>query len=253
MSGRRRALRLICVDADARPLFGPYRDGSREGYEPEVGALLAGVLGAELRWVIRPWSEMVHALQAGEGDSILCGQGITEARRQVMDFTRPYAVFDESVAVRAGSEIRSAADLRGRRVGAIAGSTNMALLETFDGAEPVRFDGSSDDVLDEMIAALRAGSIDGVVDDDVALAGLAHESDLEIAFTVATRNRWGIGVAKDRPGLRAELDQALCAIISDGRLESAWTRWIGQLPFPLDRDETQTRTGPTRPPTEACS
>jgi polar amino acid transport system substrate-binding protein len=226
-------LRLICMDADAMPLFGKARDGVRLGYEPSLAELLAGVLGRSLAWVICPWAEFAGALDAGRGDAILCGQGITDERRQRMDFTRPYAIFDESVIVRAGEGIGSAADLAGKRVGAIAGSTNIALAETFVGAELVPFGGATDDVFGEMIDALRAGDVDGVVDDDVALLPLAGDDALEIAFTVATRNAWGLGVAKDRPGWRDELDRALATIIADGRLRAAWSRWMPELAFPL--------------------
>jgi len=226
-------LRLICIDADAPPLFSRARDGVREGYEPAAAALVAAQLGRRVRWVFRPWGEMIDALDAGDGDAIWCGQGITDARRQRVDFTRPYAVFDESVLVRAGAGIRSAADLRGRRVGAIAGSTNMALAETFEGAERVPFSGASDDVFGEMIAALRAGEVDAIVDDDVALVPVADDPDFELAFTVPTRNRWGVAVSKRRPAWRDELDAALGAVIADGRLEAAWRRWMPSLAYPF--------------------
>jgi ABC-type amino acid transport substrate-binding protein len=164
---------------------------------------------------------------------VLCGQGITAARLQLVDFTRPYAVFDESVLVRAESDIAAAGDLRGRRVGAIAGSTNMALADTFVGAQPVSFSGDSDDVFGEMVAALRAGDVDAVVDDDVALVPLAGEHDLAIGFTVATRNRWGIAVSKANVALRAQLDTALERAAGDGGLEAAWTRWMPTLRYPF--------------------
>ena len=226
-------LRVICVAADAPPLFSRSEDGERSGYEPDVAALVAVRLGREVSWVIRPWPEMIPALLAGHGDAILCGQAITEERRRVVDFTSPYAVFDESVLVRAGSAIAGPGDLRGRRVGALANSTNMALAETFDGAITVAFDGTSDDVLGVMIAAVRSGEVDALVDDDVALLPAAAEPGLEIAFTVPTRNAWGMAVAKDRPDLRQALDAALAAAIDDGALAGAWNRLLAPLPFPF--------------------
>ena len=226
-------LRLICIDADAMPLFGKSRDGVREGYEPAAAALVAESLGRPLEWVFRPWVEMVEALDAGEGDAIWCGQGITEERRRRVDFTRPYAVFDESLLVRAGSGLASPAELAGRRIGAIAGSTNMALAETFDGAQRVPFGGESDDVFGEMIDALRAGEVDGIVDDDVALVPLADDPAFEVAFTVPTRNEWGVAVAKARPETRDELDRALGDQIANGRLAACWERWLPELDYPF--------------------
>jgi polar amino acid transport system substrate-binding protein len=227
-------IRFVCIDADAMPLFGKSRAGVREGYEPAAAALVAETLGRPLEWVFKPWVEMVPAIDAGEGDAIWCGQGITDERRERVDFTRPYAVFDESLLVLAGSGIGSAADLTGKRLAAIAGSTNMALAETFEGASPVAFGGESDDVFGEMIGALRAGDVDAVVDDDVAFLAIAEDPDFEIAFTVPTRNEWGVAVPKERPELRDELDGALAEVMRDGRLEACWESWLPGLAYPFE-------------------
>jgi polar amino acid transport system substrate-binding protein len=227
-------LRLVCIDADAMPLFGKSRGGVREGYEPAAAALVADTLGRPLEWVFTPWVEMVPAVDAGAGDAIWCGQGITEERLRRVDFTRPYAVFDESLLVRSGSGIGSPNQLAGKRIGAIAGSTNMALAETFEGAAPVPFGGESDDVFGEMLDALRAGEVDGVVDDDVAFLGLADDPEFEIAFTVPTRNEWGVAVSKARPEMRDLLDSALAEVMRDGRLAACWERWLPGLAYPFD-------------------
>ena len=226
-------VRFVCIDADAMPLFGKSRGGVREGYEPAAAALIAEALGRPLEWVFKPWVEMVDAVDAGEGDAIWCGQTITAERARRVDFTRPYAVFDESLLVRAGTGMRSPEELEGKRIGAIAGSTNMTLAETFEGAELVSFGGESDDVFGEMIEALRAGKVDGIVDDDVAFLVLTEEPDLEIAFTVPTRNEWGVAVSKTRPDMRDELDGALAGVIESGRLAECWERWLPGLSYPF--------------------
>ncbi|MBE8515952.1 transporter substrate-binding domain-containing protein [Amycolatopsis sp. H6(2020)] len=225
-------LRVICADLDARPLFWTEQD-ERLGYEPDVARLLGYVLGRPVRWVYRSWADFVPALDRGDGDVILCGQGITDHRKQFVDFTEPYAVFDESILTRAGSGIAGREQLRGLRVGAIANSTNIALAETFDGVELVPFEGASDDVLGDMVRALVEGEVDAVVDDDVALVPLADRPDLEIAFTVATRNKWGISVGKGADPLREELNEALRAVSGDDRLAAVWRKWLPQLAYPF--------------------
>jgi polar amino acid transport system substrate-binding protein len=57
-----------------------------------------------------------------------------------------------------------------------------------------------------------------------------------VAFTVATRNRWGVAVAKGNHELCIELDAALQEAIADGTLERAWRQWMPDLPFPLHDD-----------------
>lgn len=233
MSG---VLRLACLDAEAPPLFSLWTpETGRTGFEPAVAELIGAELGRTVEWVRVPWADMIPAAQTGRADAVLCGQGITPARQAQVDFTRPYGVFHEGVLVRRGSGITSAAGLVGRRVAAIDGSTNMALVETFDGAVPVGFGSSgSDDVYAEMLAALEAQEVDAVVDDDVVFVPLG-ESDprFELAFTAYTGNRWGIGVAKDRPEMLAELDGALAATIADGRHRAVWEEWLPTLDYPF--------------------
>lgn len=235
-SGPAAPLRLACIDSDAPPLFGLQdpATGRREGFEPAVAELVAAELGRPLEWVVVPWADMLPVVQAGGADAVLCGQGIIPSRQAQVDFTRPYAVFHESVLVRRGDPIRSPEDLRGRKVAAIADSTNMALARTLDGALPVAFGGDSDDVYADMIAALGSGEVDGVVDDDVVFVPLGDSDPrFEVAFTVRTGNRWGIGVSKERPDLRAAIDGALERVIADGRHRAVWEAWLPTLDYPL--------------------
>lgn len=233
-----RVLRLACIDSEALPLFGKSQDGKvRRGYEPDAASLVAERLGAEVEWVMVPWEDMIPAVRRGDADAVWCGQGVTEERAALVDFTRPYAVFNETVIVRADDPARSAAQLDGYRIGAIANSTNMKLAESFSDVEIVSF-GASDDVFGDMIEATRSGEIDGFVDDDVVMIPLGTEDpDFVEAFTVLTGNRWGIGVAPGNDDLRQEINAALEAIIDDGSLEQAWKKWMPLLPFPLQNEQ----------------
>lgn len=229
-----RTLRLACIDSEALPLFAKSPDGvTRDGYEPAAAALVADRIGAEIEWIMLPWEDMIPAVRRGDADAVWCGQGMTDERAALVDFTAPYAVFNETLIVRADDPARSADALAGYRIGAIANSTNMKLAETFPGAELVSF-GASDDVFSDMIEATRSGEIDGFVDDDVVMIPLGKEDpDFVEAFTVLTGNRWGIGVAPGNDALRAEIDAALAAVVADGSLAEVWRRWMQLLPFPL--------------------
>lgn len=225
-------LRLACIDSDAAPLFLLTSDGvHREGYEPDVAAALAKELGRALQWEIMAWDEMIPAVQSGRADAVLCGQGIIPSREEQLNYSHPYAIFDESVLVRAGDPARGPGDFQGRKVAAIAESANMRLVETFPEAIPVPFS-SSDDVFGDMIEAVRNGDVDAMVDDDVVTIPLGDDPDFEIAFTSPTQNRWGIGVSKDNPELLTAINDALLAIIQRGELEEIWNRWMPHLPFP---------------------
>jgi ABC-type amino acid transport substrate-binding protein len=214
----------------APPLFWTEADGVRHGYEPAAAQAVADALGLELRWIFRQWADFERALAEGECDGIWCGSAITPERERRFLYSEPYAVFDEAVVVRVGDAVGAVKDLRRRRVGAIAGSTNLALAATFPGVECVPFDGVSDDVFGDMLRALMIGDVDAVVDDDVAFIGIERtHPGIRVAFTVATRNRWGCAL---RLG-DEELKQALDDGIAEADLAAVWSCWLPSLPYPL--------------------
>jgi polar amino acid transport system substrate-binding protein len=131
--------------------------------------------------------------------------------------------------VRSGDAAAGPGDLAGRRVGAIAGSTNLALAETFPGAVCVAFDGRSDDVFGDMLRALESGEVDAVVDDDVAFIGIERtHPGLRVAFTVPTRNPWGCALRRGDDDLKALLDDGL----ERADLAAVWRRWLPSLDYP---------------------
>jgi len=224
------ALTLCCSDMAAPPLFWTEAGGIRHGYEPAAADAVASALGLELRWVFRQWADFARTLAEGECDGIWCGSAITPEREARWLYTRPYAMFDEAVVVRVGDTIAAENDLRGRRVGAIAGSTNMALAETFPEVECVAFDGVSDDVFGDMLRALLAGEVDAVVDDDVAFIGIERSwPGIRVAFSVATRNPWGCALRQGDDGLKRTLDDG----ILQADLPAVWGHWLPSLEYPL--------------------
>ncbi|MEI6626593.1 MAG: transporter substrate-binding domain-containing protein, partial [Thermoleophilia bacterium] len=75
--------------------------------------------------------------------------------------------------------------------------------------------------------------IDGFVDDDVVMVPLDADSELRLAFTIETRNQWGIAVRRGDDDLRNALDGALGTIIDNGSLAEVWHAHMPDLPWPL--------------------
>ncbi len=226
-------LRVACADLDARPLFWTEAGGARHGYEPEAAELVFAEAGYGLEWSFLQWKDFLPAVADGIVDGVWCGMGIIPERAAVVDFTDPYTVFNESVVMRAGTTATSPEGLVGLRIGAIADSANMRLARTFADVDLVAFEGATDDVFGDMIRALRDGAIDGFVDDDVVMVPLGDEPDLRLAFTVETRNPWGMGVRKGNDEVLERINSALAMVKADGRLSTVWARWLPDLAYPF--------------------
>ena len=85
-----------------------------------------------LAGLICRWTSFYTALgDTDDYDVVWYNQAITQERRAWADFTRPYGRFDEAVLVREDCPIYQISDLAGKRLGALAHSTNLALAEDF--------------------------------------------------------------------------------------------------------------------------
>ncbi|MBF2048810.1 MAG: substrate-binding periplasmic protein [Leptolyngbya sp. IPPAS B-1204] len=225
-------LNIVASDFDARPMSYVV-DGLHLGYEPDVARAVCQRLGLNPVWHNLPMAKFYPSLQTGKYDLVWFNQAITPERQAWANFTRPYGYFDEAVLVRVESTASSPAELAGLRVGGLADSTNLALAARFADAQIVPFPGS-DNVLPEMLQALRTGEIDALVDDELVLLVAAEEDPrLKIAFSVPTQVPFGIAVCPGQPELVDALNATLSDLIADGTLLQLWSHWIPWKPFPL--------------------
>lgn len=229
-------LNIVASDFDARPMSYLNQEGYRTGYEPELARIVCDRLHLIPVWHNLPMQDFYTSLAPAKNqqyDVVWFNQAITPERQQLVTFTQPYGLFDEAVLVKHASDISTADELSGKRVGGLADSTNIALVEGFSGAKAVPYPGS-DKVLPEMLAALRAGDIDALIDDELVLVVAAEEdADLRLAFSLPTKAPFAIGVSKAQPMLLEKLESTLLQLKAEGTLAKLWAYWIPWKPFPF--------------------
>jgi polar amino acid transport system substrate-binding protein len=123
----------------------------------DLGKALAGRLG--IPFVPVPYAspgDLMQGLKAGEWD--ICFVGVTAQRQEVLSFTAPFLVIEQSYLVPPGSSLASVTDVdrAGIRIGALqGGSVNAALSRTIKNATIVPIAG-----LTAAGDMLKAGKID---------------------------------------------------------------------------------------------
>ena len=202
-------------------------DPSRvRGFDVEIAALLARGLGREPRFVQVAWASIPASVERGDFDVGLSGIEDRPELRARHALTVPYFAFREVLAVRPADRdrFRRLADLAGRRVGTLGGTTAYEILvaeRTRSGVIPVSYD---DDV--HPYTDLVAGRLDAVLLDHViAERSLARTGGFVIQPAAAATGYY-VGVfARADTARRDSANAILRARMGDGTLERVFREW----------------------------
>jgi polar amino acid transport system substrate-binding protein len=202
-----------------------------EGFENGLIYALAAEMGFDRADVVWVGTTFDQAIAPGEKpyDFNIQQISVTEARAQVVSFSRVYYQSDKVVVALPGSPVenaRSFADLRGARWGAAIGTTDLAYLENVMGvAGAAVFDDQSG-----VFQAMQGGQIDATV---VALPTGLYVTAVQVpearivAVLPPDPNDEGHGLLfeKDSP-LVEWVDEALAAVIARGTVEELKARFL---------------------------
>lgn len=215
-----------------QPLFGLNGLDGPEGFDVEIGKLIASELGIDaenINWVEAVSANREPFIQNGEVDIVIATYTINDKRKEVVSFAGPYYLAGQSILVLADNDdITSEEDLVGQPVCSVTGSTPATNLAEL-GAEPVLTDTYSN-----CLEPLRTGAVVAVSTDNVILAGLAaqNEGEFKVVGEPFTQEPYGIGLALDDTEFRMWINDVLEKIAADGRYEAAWNKTAGTvLPF----------------------
>ncbi len=202
-------------------------DPSRlRGFDVEVATLVAKKLGKTPVFVQVAFQSLDQSAARGDFDLGLSGIEDTPARRAMLAVTAPYFEFREVLTVRAADagRFRGLADLKGRRVGTLAGTIAWDLLaaaEAKDGIVPVSYD---DDV--HPYEDLAQGRLDAVLLDHVLAArSVRRVPGLAIQPAAVATGRYVAILAKENAALRDRVDAILLDAMRDGTLRGIFEKW----------------------------
>ncbi len=216
-----------------QPLFGLVGpDGTPEGFDVEIGKIIAGKLGIapeDIKWVETVSANREPFIENGQVDIVVATYTINDKRKEVISFAGPYYMAGQSILVLADNDtIKSEQDLVGQKAGSVTGSPPAENLATL-GAEPVLTD-----TYTACLEPLRSGQVVAVSTDNVILAGLAaqNEGEFKVVGEPFTQEPYGIGLKKEDTDFRMWINDVLEESYADGTYEEAWNKTAGTvLPF----------------------
>ncbi|MEE9099205.1 MULTISPECIES: transporter substrate-binding domain-containing protein [Pseudomonas] len=226
-------------------------DGSFDGFEPEMAKVLCERMQLQCKIVAQDWDGLIPGLQAGKFDVVMDALAISETRKKVIDFSRPYtkapATFialqssgidlgKGTLHLRGNPELDTPAveelrgKLKGKLIGIVSGTVYSKFIHDQFGQVATIRDYKTPP---EPLMDLKNGRVDLVFEDLGFLAGemqRATDSGLTLVGPAINGPIWGegeaFGIRKGEPELKAKLDAAIESMIADGTINRLSTKWF---------------------------
>ena len=221
---KQKGVLVVGTKADYRPFGFLDPSGKIVGLEPELAADIARRLGVKLELVPVVASNRIQFLQQGKIDLMIATTSDTPDRRKIVDFVDPnYYGSGTNVLASKSANLKSWADLKGKKVCLIQGAFYNKELQEKYGVEGVAFPGTA-----EAYGALRNGDCVAFAYDDTAIVGemLKPEwSGYDMPLDSILFVPWGIAVKKGEKSLVDAVSQATIDWHKTGFLQQLEKKW----------------------------
>ncbi|GAB3802732.1 ABC transporter substrate-binding protein [Micromonospora zhanjiangensis] len=224
-----------CTHLPYSPFQAKDAAGKVVGFDVDLIDLAAKKLGVPQDIVDTPFEGIRSGtdLNSGKCDVAAAGMTITDARKQVLDFSEPYFDATQALAVPAGKPYKSLADFAGKRLGVQAATTGEEYVKAQVKQQNLKIEVVAYKDLGSAQQALATGQIEGAVGDLPVWNEYvkANPGKVVVAGGFDTGEQYGFAVKKGgNPELLKALNEALAAARSDGTYDTLYEKWIGAKP-----------------------
>ncbi len=206
----------VCTDSPYPPMEFEDADGNFTGFDIELMRAIADDLGLETRVINSGFDPITSglAMESGECDIAAASITITDEREENIDFSDQYFSGDQSLLIKSDGGMDTLASFAGEKLGVQTGTTGEIYAnENAPDADIISYEGPGD-----LIVALAAGEVDGVLQDIVVNGDAAFNDDgLTIAEIYPTNEFYGLAVQEDgKETLLTAVNASLAKLRDDG-------------------------------------
>jgi ABC-type amino acid transport substrate-binding protein len=168
---------------------------------------------------------LIPALQTGKYDVVIAAMTITDKRAKSVLFSNKYFRSIQYIAMKKGSNFKTLADLKGKKVGVQLSTTGQEVVEK-NGIEPRKFDTVPDAMND-----LMNGGVDAVVaDGPVILWFQAQNEKAEVVSVEVNVDQefYGIAMKLGNKELGDKMNASLKKFMDNGKYNEIYKKWFKQ-------------------------
>lgn len=219
----------VGTDKENKP-FNFVEGGKRVGFDQDILAEVAKDLGKSYKVTAMDFSALVPGLQTGSLDAALASIYVTEARKQVIDFSEPYYQSALGIMVRKDdNSIQAIQDLKGKVVASVTGGGGAKWLKANMPDNEARLFPS----VTELFLELESGRAQAIVFDYPTLAYYAQSGGAAKVKMVPQMVGEPIPVAIAFPkgsALVPQVNAVLEKMRADGRYDAIYRKWFNRAP-----------------------
>lgn len=231
---------LRCATFADVPPFAAPDPKTREmvGFDVDLCDALAKQFGVKATVVPVSVEARVPEVKMGRVDVTVANLAYTLSRAEQIQFSHPYYLAKEMLAVKASDTGTKKADFRGKRLASTKGSTSELSIK-LNGSEPVTFQDTGSAYM-----AVQQNKAVGMVANTMTITKLVNQSksggavELKMIQEPMAFQPIGVGMKKDEPTLLAKVNDALLALDKAGEINRLWNKWLGpNTEYKMVRDE----------------
>jgi polar amino acid transport system substrate-binding protein len=213
--------------ADVPPFAAPDQK-TREmvGFDVDLCKGMAKRWGVEAKITPLSVEARVPEVKLGRVDLTIANLAYTLGRAEQIQFSDPYYLAKEMLAVKASDPFTSKADYKGKRLSSTKGSTSELAIK-MNGSDPLTFQDTG-----SAFMAVQQNKSLGIVANTMTITKLVNESQtkgikLKMIEEPMVFQPIGVGMKKDEPALLAKVNETLRAMDAAGEINAAWAKWLG--------------------------
>lgn len=217
----------IVMDSSFAPFEYQNDSGKYEGIDVDLIKAIAEQQGFNIELSNPGFDAALNAVQAGQADAVIAGMSITDARKEIFDFSDPYYTSNILLAVKKGSSVKSYEDLNGMTVGAKNGTASYTWLS--EHADQYGYSLRAFDEASTMYDSLNSGSIDALMDDEAVLRyAIKQGRKFETPIDGEKSGEYGFAVNKGaNPELLEMFNNGLAALVKSGKYDKIVSKYLG--------------------------
>jgi len=224
--------------ADVPPFAAP-DPKTREmvGFDVDMCMAIARRLGVKAAITPLSVEARVPEVKMGRVDITVANLAYTLGRAEQIQFSDPYYLAKEMLAVKASDPGTRKADFKGKRLASTKGSTSELSIK-LNGSEPVTFQDTGSAYM-----AVQQNKAQGMVANTMTITKLVNQSKtagipLKMIAEPMVFQPIGVGMKKDEPALLAKINATLVEMDKAGEINQMWDKWLGpNTEFKMTRED----------------